>query len=137
MPLYCYQLPDGRVVDAVRPISRRNEPLMVDGEKAVRCLQAERPYLATARADRGPYIGQRGGRESLSVNPNQVTAMNNLLKRRGCKPARFDKSGICYPEDSSHTRSIMEARGMVDNSPSGNGLRVPGDRVAQTVVDNV
>ncbi len=137
MPEYCYERPDGQRVTAFRAISNRNEPYQCDdGVIAKRCIQGESQYVAVGHVE-APYAGQHGGCEGLSVNPNQVGAMNDLFKRRGCKPAHFDKNGICHPDGDSHKRSMMEARGMVDNSPSGNGLRVPGDKVSQVVVDNV
>jgi len=130
MPVYCYRLPDGRIVERVRKVADRNKPLQIDGKKAIRCINAEKPaVIGTSRTWSGPF-------ESLSVHPRQVPELNRLLMRRGCRPARFDKFGTCYPDDRRHLNEIMRVRGMCDLD-AGYGDRAPGTGLAYCVEDNI
>lgn len=135
MPLYCYRKQDGEIVEKYRSMADRDKPLdLGNGEKAFRCMRAEQPYIATKNTRMQP---PRRAREDLGVHPNQVVAMNDMLRRRGCQPCCFDKTGIAYPEDRKHVKDIMRARGMVNTDKKGVGDVDPHTPLAQCVVDNV
>lgn len=128
MPTYCWRLPDGEVVEESFSMSDIPEYIFVDGVIAVRDLMSERPaVVGTSRVHRKPC-------DDLGVHPSQVKEVNELLVRRGCKPAEFDSQGSCIPDDRAHRRDIATARGMFDTD-AGYGDKTPG--LASVVEDNV
>lgn len=110
MPIYCYRLSDGRVIDRLAPMSRIPRTIKVDGLVGERDRQAESCGVAgTSKTWRRPNM-------ALGVHPKQVPELQQLLKHKGVRDTQFNAQGDCMVQDRTHRNDILKARGMLDRA---------------------
>lgn len=108
MPIYCYEFPNGRVIERAFSAGKAPSVVREGNEVAKRSFQAER---ASAPATKGwPIECYASG-----VHPSQAGELRDHLAKRGV-PTEVTRNGDPIYRDAAHRRKALKARGIVDRS---------------------
>ena len=109
MPTYCYETPEGEVVERQFPVCAKRPPwIIVGGKKARRCYHAERKSVPPTKG--WPLTCYASG-----VHPSQAGQLREYLERAGV-PTEVTPGGDPVYRDAAHRRKALKARGFVDKS---------------------
>jgi hypothetical protein len=111
MPTYCYQKPDGEVVERVFPRGEApDEILLGGGQTAKRSYRAEFGDRRQNASAGWPMTCYASG-----VHPEQASQLREHLRRKGV-PTEVNKNGDPVYRDRHHRRRALAARGIHDRA---------------------
>lgn len=108
MPTYCFETPDGQVVERVFPIGKAPRTVNVDGHIARRSFRYESKSLPTTSG--WPLECVASG-----VHASQRTELSTLLRRKGV-PTDVSKDGNPIYRNARHRSNALKARGFYDKN---------------------
>lgn len=111
MPTYCFETPDGKVIEKVFPRGEAPDMILLDNGRA-----AKRSYRAE-HADRRRSAGSGWPLTCVAsgVNASQAGELHKFLKDAGV-PTEITKDGDPVYRDPHHRKRALYARGMFDKS---------------------
>jgi hypothetical protein len=113
MPHYCYQKPDGSIIERFMQMHEDHPQTITleDGVTADRCFAAERKTLQTETNPGWPMEPCT----SSGVQPWQAQELRDHLKRRGV-PTEITSQGDPIYRSKAHRTAALKARGMHDRA---------------------
>lgn len=108
MPTYCFETPDGQVVEKIFSIGKAPRQIELDGQIARRSFRAETKTIPTTSG--WPLECVASG-----VHAKQRNELSDYLKRKGV-PTDVTKDGNPVYRDARHRARALKARGFYDKN---------------------
>jgi hypothetical protein len=108
MPVYCYEMDDGILVEKFFPAGKAPRFVRVGKKKASRSYTAERKSVPSSRG--WPMTCVASG-----VHASQAGELRDCLARAGV-PTEVTKDGDPVYRSAIHRKKALKARGFVDRS---------------------
>ena len=108
MPVYCYQLENGQIVDKVFSMGEAPSEITEGGMSGRRCFAAESKSVP-------PTSGWPLECYGSGVHASQRKALEKELKDKGV-PTKVSADGNPIYTDANHRRKALKARGFVDKA---------------------
>lgn len=122
MPIYCYKLPSGEIIEQMHKMGAAPQKVRVKGKGvAIRDFQSEHVSGQMVRTENPVAQSAKPGRPwpmtcyASGVHPEQAGELRKHLANHGC-PTEISKGGDPVYTSAAHRKCALKCRGLHDNA---------------------